>query len=78
MGAIDGTHLPVKVSAEYVARFRGKKQWPSQNVLAAFTLDLRFTYVLAGWESSTADSRILGSAITREHGVTCPPGNYVI
>ncbi|KAF5951199.1 hypothetical protein HYC85_009143 [Camellia sinensis] len=33
-----------------------------------------FTYVLAGWEGSTSDSRILGCAINREHGITCPPG----
>ena len=41
-------------------------------------LDFIFTDVLAGWEGSASDSRILGCAISREHGITCPPGNYVL
>ena len=72
MGAIDSTHLP----PEYVARFHGRKQWPSQNVLAACTFDLKFTYVLAGWEGLASDSRILTCAINKEYGITCPAGNY--
>ncbi|XP_028120066.1 uncharacterized protein LOC114317529 [Camellia sinensis] len=74
VGAIDGAHLHIKVSTELVARFHGRKQWPLQNVLAACTFDLRFTNVLAGWEGSASDSRILGCAINREHGITCPLG----
>jgi len=38
--------VPAKISAA----FRGRKHYPTQNVLAAVDFDLRFTYVLAGWE----------------------------
>ena len=40
-------------------RFRGRKSFPTQNVLAAVDFDLRFTYVLAGWEGSAHDSYVL-------------------
>ena len=35
--------------------FRGRKRL-TQNVLAAVSFDLRFTYVLAGWEGSAHDA----------------------
>jgi hypothetical protein len=30
--------------------FRGRKPFTTQNVMAAADFDLKFTYVLAGWE----------------------------
>ena len=39
--------------------FRGHKDETTQNVLAAISFDLKFTYVLAGWEGSAHDSRVL-------------------
>ncbi|XP_052110110.1 uncharacterized protein LOC127741499 [Arachis duranensis] len=35
IGAIDGTHVRVKVPIADQPRFRGRKEWPTQNVLAA-------------------------------------------
>jgi hypothetical protein len=35
------------VLAKMVDRFRGRKSYPTQNVLAVIDFDLRFTYVLA-------------------------------
>jgi hypothetical protein len=32
--------------------FRGRKSYATQNVMAAVDFDLRFTYVLAGWEGT--------------------------
>jgi hypothetical protein len=46
-------------------RFRGRKHYPTQNVLAAVDFDLRFTYVLAGWEGSAHDSFVLQDALSR-------------
>jgi hypothetical protein len=43
--------------------FRGRKHNPTQNVMAAVDFDLKFTYVLAGWEGSTHDELILADAI---------------
>ncbi|XP_073128692.1 uncharacterized protein [Henckelia pumila] len=74
IGAIDGTHFRVKVSKEHVARYRGRKDFPTQNVLAACTFDLRFTYVLPGWEGSAADGRILEDALDREDKLKVPNG----
>ena len=34
----------------------GRKHSITQNVLAALDFDLRFTYLLAGWECSTYDA----------------------
>ena len=41
------------------------------------TMDEQFTYVLPGWEGSTADSRVLQDAINRRNGLKVPIGkNY--
>lgn len=66
VGAIDGTHFRVKVSNSDAPRYRGCKSHPTQNVLATCTFDLMFTYVLAGWEGSASNSRILNDSLTRE------------
>ncbi len=55
-------------------RFRGRKHYPTQNVLAAVDFDLRFTYVLAGWEGSAHDSFVLQDALSRPSGLQIPEG----
>nr|DAD43516.1 TPA_asm: hypothetical protein HUJ06_001746 [Nelumbo nucifera] len=50
IGAIDGTHIPCKVPVEEQGKFHGRKGKTTQNIMAAVTFDLKFTYVLAGWE----------------------------
>ena len=69
MGAIDGTHVPANVPVEIQGKFRGRKEGTTQNVLAAITFDLKFIYVLAGWERSAYDSQILGDALSRPSGL---------
>ncbi|RVW64362.1 hypothetical protein CK203_046994 [Vitis vinifera] len=66
IGAIDGSYFRVKVSNDVVQRYRGRKYYPTQNVLAACSFDLKFTYVLPGWEGSTSNSRILDNALMRD------------
>ncbi|KAF7135069.1 hypothetical protein RHSIM_Rhsim08G0145100 [Rhododendron simsii] len=78
VGAIDGTHIRASVSLELQGRFCGRKGWTSQNVLAAITFDLKVVYVLAGWEGSTHDSRILNDAISRPRGLQVPEGKYYL
>lgn len=78
IGAVDCTHVRVKVSNEDVPRFRGRKDYPSQNVLAACSFDLKFTYVLPRWERSTSDSRIINSTLTREDKLRVPLGKYYL
>ncbi|WVZ50995.1 hypothetical protein U9M48_002190 [Paspalum notatum var. saurae] len=47
VGAIDGTHIRASVPKDVQNSFRGRKSYPTQNVMAAVDFDLRFTYVLA-------------------------------
>lgn len=68
--------VPTKVSAA----FRGRKGTTAQNVMAAVDFDLKFTYVLAGWEGSAHDALILADALERDDGLRVPQGildNYV-
>jgi len=74
VGAIDGTHVPANVPVEIQEKFWGRKEGTIQNVLAAITFDLKFIYVLAGWEGSAHDSRVLGNALSRLSGLKIPEG----
>jgi len=74
VGAIDGTHVPANVPVEIQGKFWGRKEGTIQNVLAAITFDLNFIYVLAGWEGSAHDSRVLGNALSRLSGLKIPEG----
>ena len=56
--------------------FIGRKHTTTQNILAAVDFDLRFTYVLAGWEGSAHDALILADALERDDGLRVPPGTY--
>lgn len=74
IGAIDGTHVRASVPIEMQDRFRGRKGVTTQNVLGVVDYDLKFTYVLAGWEGSAHDSRVLGDALRR--GFKVPEGTF--
>ncbi|XP_060185677.1 uncharacterized protein LOC132615119 [Lycium barbarum] len=78
IGAIDGTHVRVKVSQSEAPKYRGRKDYPTQNVLAACSFDLKFTYVLAGWEGTTSDSRIMKEALNRQDPLKIPEGKYYL
>uniref|UniRef100_A0A2N9IT35 Uncharacterized protein n=1 Tax=Fagus sylvatica TaxID=28930 RepID=A0A2N9IT35_FAGSY len=78
VGAIDGTHIRASVPIEIQGRFRGRKDGTTQNVLAAITFDLKFCYVLAGWEGNAHDSRVLDDALHRSRGLKIPEGKYYL
>ncbi|GMI86646.1 hypothetical protein like AT5G41980 [Hibiscus trionum] len=78
VGALDGTHVHASVPLSIQGRFRSRKGGTTQNVLAAITFDLKFSFVLAGWEGSTHDSRILTDALTRPRGFKIPEGKYYL
>ena len=50
---------------EIQGRFHGRKDGTTQNVLATISFDLKFTYVLVGWEDNAHDSRVLNDAFAR-------------
>ncbi|XP_040873747.1 uncharacterized protein [Glycine max] len=74
IGALDGIHIPVIVVAEDRPRYRNRKGDISTNVLGVCGPDLRFIYVLPGWEGLAGDSRVL-------HHKNClhiPNGKYFL
>ncbi|XP_020273476.1 uncharacterized protein LOC109848413 isoform X2 [Asparagus officinalis] len=79
IGLVDGIHIDAMVPTKYVVRFRGRKG-VTQNVLAAATPDKRFTYVMAGWEGSASDFRILKDALSlpHPHGLRVYEGKYYL
>ena len=46
------------------------------NTLAACTFDMRFSYIMAGWEGSAHDSRLYRDALA--HGLDIPEGCYLL
>ncbi|KAL5725947.1 hypothetical protein ACHQM5_009028 [Ranunculus cassubicifolius] len=66
VGAIDGTRIPALIASCEKVPFINRERAASQNVLVACSFDLQFQYVLAGWEGSATDSRVLNSALTRK------------
>jgi hypothetical protein len=73
--AIDGTHVLARVPVKSRdAALLGRKHTTTQNVLAAVDFDLRFTYILAGWDGTAHDALILADALQRM-GLKVPQGN---
>ncbi|KAL5581285.1 hypothetical protein UlMin_013727 [Ulmus minor] len=59
VGAIDGTHIPCIVAVNLQAAYRNRKGFTSQNILVIVDFDMKFTYIVAGWEGSVHDARVL-------------------
>lgn len=73
LGALDGTHIPISVRGP-VGAYRDADGLVSTNVLACVNRDMTFSYVLAGWEGSAHDCRVLADAMTK--GLPRVPGKY--
>ncbi|KAL8552508.1 hypothetical protein ACS0TY_001262 [Phlomoides rotata] len=78
LGALDGTYIDVHVPITEKGRYRNRKGQVSVNVLGVCDKNMRFVYVLTGWEGSAADSRVLRNAINRANGLKVPTGNYYL
>ncbi|KAK7177516.1 hypothetical protein PSPO01_16435 [Paraphaeosphaeria sporulosa] len=59
LGALDGTHIPIFVPQRDHKRYRNRYGDLTQNVLAVVDFDMNFLYVLAGWEGSAHDGKVL-------------------
>ncbi|KAL8520719.1 hypothetical protein ACS0TY_011316 [Phlomoides rotata] len=70
LSALDGTLIDVTVPEVNKARYHTHKG----NVLVAYDRGMHFTYMLAGWEGSVTDARILRDAVARDDGLTVPHG----
>jgi len=62
IGALDGTHIACTPSLTDRHSARNQKGFLSQNCLIACSFDLRFLYVLSGWEGSSADATVYNDA----------------
>ncbi|XP_039120559.1 putative nuclease HARBI1 [Dioscorea cayenensis subsp. rotundata] len=78
IGALDGTHIHASVPASEVVAFCERKPYPTQNVLAIVDFNLRFTYVLTGWEGSAHDALVLRDVLERPNGLSVPEGKYYL
>ncbi|GJR71449.1 Myb/SANT-like domain-containing protein [Tanacetum coccineum] len=76
--AIDRTHVRVRVPNRDAPRYQGRKGYPTINVLVACTFNLKFSYVLSGWEGTASDSRIVKDALTRDDKLIIPDGKYYL
>ncbi|KAK6134848.1 hypothetical protein DH2020_031389 [Rehmannia glutinosa] len=73
VGAIDGTLISAWAPANNQASFRSRKGELHQNVLAVCDFNLMFTFILAGWEGSANDARVLTDALRRDGNFPWPP-----
>ncbi|KAK4700887.1 nuclease HARBI1, partial [Phenoliferia sp. Uapishka_3] len=76
LGAMDGTHVNIHVPEGESIPYRNRKGFLSQNVLAVCSFDLRFQYVLPGWEGSAPDTTVYKDA--RAHGFRVPLGRHYL
>ena len=74
IGALDGTYIPVHVSAIDRSRYWTRKNHIATNVLAMCTPDLHFNYILPGCEGFASDGRVLRDAIAKRHGLVVSCG----
>ncbi|KAF8404226.1 hypothetical protein HHK36_009108 [Tetracentron sinense] len=57
VGAIDDSYILAMVKIEDQPRYRTRNGRIAQNVMAVVGFDMKFTYVLAGWEGSVSDPK---------------------
>ena len=72
--SLDGMHILAHVPEEKRGAYRNRKAQHSHNVLAACDMDMKFIYVLSGWEGSAIDSRVFED--THSTNFTVPEGRY--
>ena len=77
LGALDAAHINVLVDNEDKGRYRNKKREITTNNLVTCDRNLRFGYILVGWEGSASDIRVLRDAVFRDHGLKVPKGGSV-
>ncbi|KAL0334035.1 UNVERIFIED_CONTAM: hypothetical protein Sangu_1559700 [Sesamum angustifolium] len=78
MGALDGTFVELTVPAEERSRYRNRKGAISTNVLGVCDANLKFLYVLPGWEGSASDARVLRDALQRPNGLKVYSDKYYL
>ncbi|XP_020258599.1 protein ALP1-like [Asparagus officinalis] len=70
--------IQLTILLEDQSRYGNRKEETSTNVLGVCDANLRFSYVLPGWEGSTLDSRVLRDALRRPKGLKLPSNKYFL
>ncbi|XP_051196783.1 protein ALP1-like [Lolium perenne] len=80
LGALDGCHVDVFVRVADKGRYRNRKQDITTNMLGVVDWNMKFLYVLPGWEGSASDSKVLKDAmrIDRQDAFVVPEGKYYL
>ena len=76
MGAIDGTHFNCSPSKAEQLVARNRKGGMTQNCLAVCDFDLKFKYIVSGWDGSASDSAVYHDS--RLNDLTIPAGKYFL
>ncbi|CAN1753365.1 hypothetical protein LINPERHAP1_LOCUS5138, partial [Linum perenne] len=78
LGALDWTHVKIRVVWEDQHRYCDRKGDVSINVLGVCNPNTEFIYCSARWEGSAHDGRVLCDALGRPNGFGVPKGNYYL
>lgn len=62
IGAIDGTHVRIKVPVEQHDSYCDRYQQHSINLMAICTAEKVFTYIFVGYPGSAHDSRVFSNS----------------
>ena len=73
---MDGFHVRVEVPHEEASVYYDRKGNLSTNNLIVVDFNRQITYLLAGWEGSAHDARMLRNA--RDRGLSIPQGKFVL
>ncbi|ODN95351.1 hypothetical protein L198_04747 [Cryptococcus wingfieldii CBS 7118] len=76
LGSIDGSHIVVRVPEEVKHKYRSRKSTLTVNLMASASFDIRFQYLLAGYEGSANDAAIFHEA--RRTTFIVPEGRYYL
>ncbi|KAG8380633.1 hypothetical protein BUALT_Bualt06G0036000 [Buddleja alternifolia] len=77
LGVLDGTYIPIQVPQSDKGRYRNRKEQISVNVLAVCDTNMKYVYVLTGWEGSATDFRVLKDVVARPNGLKVPNEHVV-
>ncbi|CAA7028570.1 unnamed protein product [Microthlaspi erraticum] len=79
IGALDGTHIPVRPPPRRAETYRGRKLKPTMNVLAICNFDMKFIYAYVGVPGRAHDTKVLTYCAKNELYFPHPPnGKYYL
>lgn len=79
LGAIGGSHIPIKAPVKYQDACCNQKGFMSQNCLFVCSFDFFFIYTLIGWEGSASDARVYHEVVgAMKDPLVISPTSYLL